>query len=66
MIDRDYGFEKKIWRQVIPREQGDTVLFEELDEDTLKKITPSQLSESFKNEMFEEMKKSRTNNNDST
>jgi len=66
MIDRDYGFEKKIWWQVIPREQWDTVRFEELDEDILKKITPSQLSESFKTEMFEEMKKSRTNNNEST
>jgi len=65
MIDRDYGFEKKIWWQVIPKEQWDTVRFEELDENTLKMITPSQLSESFKKEMFEEMKKSRTNNDNS-
>jgi len=62
MIDREYGFEKKIWWQVIPKEQWETVRFEELDEETLNQITPSILSETFKKEMFEEMKKSRTNN----
>jgi len=55
MIDRDYGLEKKLWWQVIPKEEWKTVRFEQLDEKILNEITPQFISESFRNEMFKAM-----------
>jgi len=66
MIDRDFGFDKKIWWQVIPKDQWSTVRFEELDEDTLNLITPPILSDSYKKEMFEEMRKSHKNHQEAS
>jgi len=66
MIDRDYGFDKKIWWQVIPKEQWSNVRFEKLDKDTLDQITPSILSDSFKEQMFNEMKSSNHANTNTT
>jgi len=57
MLDRDYGMDKKIWWQVIPREQWKYVRFEELNETLLNELIPPLLSETFKTEMIEELKK---------
>jgi len=58
MLDRDFGLDKKIWWQVIPKEQWKTVHFEELDPQILDQITPTNMTETFKKEMLEELRMS--------
>ncbi|ORX49601.1 hypothetical protein BCR36DRAFT_583690 [Piromyces finnis] len=57
MLDRDFGFEKKLWWQVVPKEDWNKVRLEELDSDSLNEITPAILSDEYKTEMFKEMAK---------
>ncbi|OUM62835.1 glycosyltransferase family 17 protein [Piromyces sp. E2] len=52
MLDREYGFEKKLWWQVVPKEQWKTVHFDELSSDEIKEITPKIISKSFKSQML--------------
>jgi len=48
MMDREFGLNKQLWWQVIPKEEWDTVDFDKLDKETLEAITPSNIPESFK------------------
>eukprot|EP00833_Pecoramyces_ruminatium_P012734 jgi/Orpsp1_1/1186766/evm.model.d7180000053157.1 len=57
MIDRDFGLEKKLWWQVIPKEEWKTVRFETLNETIIDEIIPSVIPKSFRIEMFEAMEK---------
>lgn len=47
-MDREFGLNKQLWWQVIPKEEWDTVDFDKLDKETLEAITPSNIPESFK------------------
>ncbi|OUM61812.1 glycosyltransferase family 17 protein [Piromyces sp. E2] len=48
MIDRSFGLTKKLWWQVIPKDQWETVDFEKLDKKTLEEITPADIPEVLK------------------
>jgi len=48
MIDRSFGLTKKLWWQVIPKDQWATVDFEKLDRETLEEITPSEIPDVLK------------------
>jgi len=41
MLDRDFGFTKKLWWQVVPKEKWSMVDFSKLDSETLKEISPT-------------------------
>ncbi|ORX42214.1 hypothetical protein BCR36DRAFT_416224 [Piromyces finnis] len=57
MLDRDYGFEKKLWWQEVPKESWNTINIETLSPSILKKITPKIISKEFQTEMFDTMSK---------
>jgi len=57
MIDRDYGIDKKLWWEVIPKSEWKTVHFEQLETPILNELIPSILSDTFKKEMLETMAK---------
>jgi len=40
MIDREYGITKKLWWEIIPKQEWATVKFSKLDNNVLDKITP--------------------------
>ncbi|ORX85533.1 hypothetical protein BCR32DRAFT_325391 [Anaeromyces robustus] len=52
MIDRDYGIDKKLWWQVIPKEDWKTVKFEELDSEIIDQLVSPNYPESLKKQML--------------
>jgi len=57
MIDRDHGLDKKLWWEVVPKEEWKTVRFETLDDSLLKEIIPKNLPENLKDPMLKELAK---------
>jgi len=55
MIDRDFGINKKLWWEIIPKKEWSTVRFEKLDKNTLDKIIPPSISETYRKEMLESL-----------
>jgi len=55
MLDRSYGFEKKLWWQVVPKDEWKTIRLENLNSTTIKKITPKIISKQYRKEMLESM-----------
>jgi len=57
MLNREYGFTKKLWWQVVPREEWKTIRLENLNSTMIKKITPKIVSKKYQKEMLESMAK---------
>jgi len=57
MLNREYGFTKKLWWQVVPREEWKTIRLENLNSTMIKKITPKLVSKQYQKEMLESMAK---------
>jgi hypothetical protein len=57
MLNREYGFTKKLWWQVVPREEWKTIRLENLNSTMIKKITPKLVSKQYQKEMLESMEK---------
>jgi len=55
MLDRDFGFEKKLWWQVVPKEDWKTIRLEDLNSTVLEEITPKIISKEYQIQMFEEL-----------
>lgn len=63
MIDRDFGLEKKLWWQIIPKGEWKTVHFENLDKEILKSLMPKGIPKSLKEQMLEEFGKNYSKKN---
>jgi hypothetical protein len=57
MLDREYGIDKKLWYEKVPKEEWKTVRFEKLDKDDLDELIPPIITDSFKSEMLKELAK---------
>jgi len=54
MLEREYGFEKKLWWQLFPKENWKSIRFEVLNSTVLKNLTPKIISKKYQIQMFEE------------
>ena len=51
-LERDYGLNKKLWWQIIPKKDWKTVHFEELENKLIDILLPKIIKDKFKKEMF--------------
>jgi len=62
MLDRDFGFTKKLWWQVTPKVDWDIVQFDKLEPKVLQSITPKIVSKKYQNDMFKAMAENKRGN----
>ena len=55
MLEREYGFEKKLWWQIIPRENWKSIRLENLNSTVLKNLTPKIISKKYQIQMLNEL-----------
>jgi len=56
MLDRNFGIDKKIWWEIIPKKEWNTVQFENLDSDVIDELLPENITGSFKDEYLYSIK----------
>ncbi|OUM59829.1 glycosyltransferase family 17 protein [Piromyces sp. E2] len=56
MLDREHGLHKKVWWEVVPKKNWNSIQFKDLNEDTINQLLPVNITGTFKKELLESMK----------